>query len=480
MDKELKTKHPLVIGKCAKDSEEGDGYTIFKNTDEELVKKIKSVTIPKDTWIEDGGFMSNGAEGVCRVDKKLNDEQFLCIDEHGTYFIKEADSFSETNRRDLLQKINEEFSSAKILNDSLGPLYTYDGYGTVKFLMYDEYLKNAWSDYKENEDRIHEMHRPYDSMGRVYAVETGIYLDTYSGIHVSYGEIDTHGMFCHINEDGNVVNRDYNCDIEELYLGKSQKTRQDLVEEILKKIPDVNYKFAGNRWYSKKVAFILEVPEEETKREEVGGADRGILAFSLHELSHTSGDTYKSHGLKATAPKKTIDVKRDHILAQILPIINSLEFGGEKINIGSYIDMTVTEIPEEVPKKRIQKTKIDESKFEVFDFTTEDSRGEYFSDDSSFGEIIKAAENFSNGIDQGASETIIIDSIYELMNNHYCLPSCSYSKGEKEPNHSKYKGLIKLPYGVNVQFKIAEGDAVEITWAHSIYETEIVNVEIID
>ena len=160
-DKEIEDRekalmnHPLVLGRCAKNSEEGEGYTIFKNTNEELVKKIKAVTVPADTWIEkSGGWPHNGAKGVCKVDRQLNDTQFLCVDEHGHYFLKEADTFEESSKKDLLQKINDEFSAADILTESLGTLYTSNGYGVVTFEMYDTHLKNRWADFEEKKDRI--------------------------------------------------------------------------------------------------------------------------------------------------------------------------------------------------------------------------------------------------------------------------------------------------------------------------------------
>lgn len=59
--------HPLVLGRCSKDSEEGEGYTIFKNTNEEMVKNIKTIDVPTDTWIEKDGFMTGGAKGVSRI-----------------------------------------------------------------------------------------------------------------------------------------------------------------------------------------------------------------------------------------------------------------------------------------------------------------------------------------------------------------------------------------------------------------------------
>ena len=54
------------------------------------------------------------------------------------------------------------------------------------------------------------------------------------------------------------------------------------------------------------------------------------------------------------------------------------------------------------------------------------------------------------------------------------IPSFSFNKGEAQPDHSDFLGLIKLPHGCRFAFEVEEGDACEITWAHSIYNTDIV------
>ncbi len=36
-----------------------------------------------------------------------------------------------------------------------------------------------------------------------------------------------------------------------------------------------------------------------------------------------------------------------------------------------------------------------------------------------------------------------------------------------------------MPHGCNFTFEIEEGDTHEITWAHSIYSTNVINIEFI-
>lgn len=66
------------------------------------------------------------------------------------------------------------------------------------------------------------------------------------------------------------------------------------------------------------------------------------------------------------------------------------------------------------------------------------------------------------------------------ISKNFYLPSFSFDKGDKQPNHDKFKGLVKYPFGINCTYEVAEGDACEITWAHSIYYTDVVDFEIVE
>jgi len=76
-----KTKPITVIGKGKKDSDI-EGYTIFKNHDEELVAKIKAVTVSEETFEYEDIFSSES--GTCRVEKEM-DGQLLCIGPNKRY-----------------------------------------------------------------------------------------------------------------------------------------------------------------------------------------------------------------------------------------------------------------------------------------------------------------------------------------------------------------------------------------------------------
>lgn len=312
-------KHPLVIG----ESKTNSGYTVFKNTDEELVKKIKALNVPSDTWIENG-FMT-GAKGKCRVDKKLSDTQFLCVDEHGHYFVKDADSFEDTNREELLNKINTEFNVADYLNKNLN-LYSHSGHEKISFEHYKEYFKR-FPDYEENIERVDFMMSGYDSHGRINSKFSGVALYTFESIVLVEGDnLSSSSMFCYFNEDGNIENRDYNFDIKK-FLNNKPKTKEDLIQEIIDEIPDVEYKFYGNKWYANNFAFVLD---EEAKGQEFDEHRyEGNIVFKITKLHHKSGDNYASRysGVKARIPKQFEVVGREHILNKILPLVNEMKYG---------------------------------------------------------------------------------------------------------------------------------------------------------
>lgn len=477
METENKKAHPLVLGTCAKNSEEGEGYTIFKNTNQNIVEQIKAMNVPSDTWTEDG-FMT-GARGQCRIDKKLNDTQFLCIDEHGHYFVKKAESFKNSNRKYLLEKINDKFNVADVLNEVFAPLYTRDGYGTITFEKYDTHYKNKWDDY--DEEKMKQIMGKYDSHGRISSSIKGAHLFTWRGLILIEGDKGGSSMFCHLGEDGNIVNRDYNFDIKN-YLDNKPKTREDLVNEIISHIPDVPYEHYGNKWFSSKQAFVLNKVEPDETYEDNGV--EGKLIFNISMLEHNGDGKYgDSRSGKANKPKSTVNVTRDHLLAHILPLVNSMEFGAE-VNISKFIDMRVLDAQEvvQVPVKRVQKTKINESDYnDIFDWSTSEERDEEFGEfmAEEWPKIGKAIEEFSNGVNIGDNEDFILNFIESFLGD--CeLPSFSFNKGQVQPNHNGYIGLVKLPYGVNLSFNVAEGDACEITWAHSIYYTDVVNLKIIE
>jgi hypothetical protein len=427
-------KNELVLGKCPVN----EGYTVYKNTDEEMVKQIKEMKVSKENF-------STWNHKNCKIVQVLNDKQNLCQDEDGEFFTIDNDEIEDGLKDNLIEAINKKFDVVEVLNKVISPIYDRDGYMRIAFRGNPE--------------------ARYDDLLRVGSTEVGYNISTYRGIELTkkkgeWGSL----MFCHLNKDGNIVNRDYNLNITE-HLNNKPKIKQDLADEIIKNIEDVPYLNYGDKWFNEKFAYVLAaniIDDDE---------DRDIMIFKLSKLDAKSNGNYGDRYEKAKMPKKgLIAVKKDHILSKILPIINTLDLPGENINLSKYFEFK--EEQKIVPTKRIQETKINEKKYDVFDLTEDE-------DVLKEVELMEALRNIENSIEIPKNEEIAKEWIEIYLDECGCLPSFSFNKGEKQPDHSKYKGLVKMPHGCNFTFQVEEGDACEITWAHSIYETDIIGLELV-
>lgn len=439
--------HPLVIRQTTDKDIQGEGYTIFKNTDKELVDNIKALNTEGGTWEE------YGYKGQCKIDKVLNNTQRLCVDEDGKYFIKDVGEFQETKQVNLLNAINRKFNVAEYLNTL--NLYSEDGYRKIQFINNGIGLRGA----------------DYDSHGKISCDEIGIKIDTHNGIYITEGNCGGSSMFCHFDVDGNIANRDYNYDFK-YNLGCKPKSRQHLVDEILSIIPDVPYQNYKNKYFAKDFAFIIKDPEE--------GYDSGQPEFkfvlTVNRLDkYSTADNYgDSISGREKLPKTTVPATRKDILSKILPVVNEIKhIEGGLIDLSKYYGTESLNGVELKVKNKPKRSKIIKSKFsEIFDLTTAD---EIIYNAEVMEAIVKISVN--DDMD-GRAETLVKD-VMETYLHSGDLPSFSFNKGEQEPNHLDYTALVKLPHDVNFKFRVEEGDTVEITWAHSIYSTDIVELELI-
>jgi len=422
LDNEVSKYEALVLERT------NEGYTIFKNLDTDMVASIKNMTF--NTEIFNYSRHKNS-----KVVQTLNDEQLLCLGDDGKYFVMDKESHLEAIEKDKLNQINVQFSVSQAIKKTLGPLYNYYGQEII---------------ISENKTVSHN-----DIFSTMYS-EGGIKIDYYDGIEVSQSNGGWgSNMFCYLNRDGNIVNRDYNIDLLK-HVGKKGKTKDDFVTEIINKIPDVPYKYYGNKWFSNSI-IIEDVTSAYDAR------DRGAtLILKLHLA--TRPYDIKKYKL----PKKLVDSSRDDIIARILPYLDKIE--GEPIDSSKYLG--IVKPPVEITK-RVQTTIINEADYsEIFDLI----------DNPEFvlcEELVNALKNIEDGIDIGANELIVANYVIDYLKQGE-LPSFSFSKGEEQPDNDDYIGLVKLPYGCNFKFNVAEGNAEEISWSHSIYSTDVVEFELID
>lgn len=417
-----KTTHPSIIKKH-------DGYTTYKNGDAEMVKKIKEFkpTSENFTWCQ---------HSKSNIVNEINAKDLLCIDDDGNHFVIEKEDLDASIAGGLLQSINEKFSVADAIKSTFGTLYSSDGYRTLV-------VKDKSS-------------AAYDNIDKCMSSEVGVKISTYRGFELSEDSEGEWGslMFCHLDINGNITNRDYNVDLTQ-WLDNKPKTRLDIVKELIKVIPDVEYKYYGNKWYYGDN--VIEYDPNATANNRSDG--RMVLQLSIEPN-------------RKKMPKTAITVDREHLLLKVLPLINTLTFGTE-VDLSKYIDVAKLDA-KEISVKRIQKTKINEAFFsEVYDLTEE------IEEIGNSIELLTALQKIENSIDVGVNVNIVEEIVTEYLKEGD-LPSFSFDKGEVQEDHSDYVALVKLPYGCNFEFNVAEGEACEISWSGSIYYTDIVNFELIN
>lgn len=310
-----KTKPITVIGKGEKDSDI-QGYTIFKNHDEELVAKIKAVTISEDTFEYDNMFFA-GIEVTCRVEKEM-DGQLLCIGPKNKRFFLDHDEYKEIRKTELLNKINNLYPVHKYWNQNFGEKFG------------DKIIKISGSD-KEMR---------YDDLEKVSQIESELSIDmdrknmsVWLSLNTEWASV----MFCHFDTEGNYVNRDYNLDIV-AESKRKQASRNEIIKTIKHNIPNEEFQYANNIWFTEEYAIQLRysTPDEssENKNESLDIEEEereGVqnIGFSLVTHARNKNGTYGSKYAKIKKPKETATQTpaqaKEYIMEKIIPVINALK-----------------------------------------------------------------------------------------------------------------------------------------------------------
>jgi hypothetical protein len=292
---------------------ESDGeYTTYKNLDIEMVEKIKKTPQPS--------LINYGNHKKSELVSYLNDTQLLFVDEKKEHFILEKKKLDEIIIDNILEKINTDFNVV----DAIGKTFKDGLYSEDGFIQYFFRKGGIFGN-------------DFKSCGYT---ECGYDVSTYDGITIKVEELNERSSiaFAYLNEDGNIVCRDYNIDIKK-YIGNKPATKHDLIKVVIENIPDVPYQNYGNKWFAKDFALS------------VSGAD-------VYRYSRSSGDNYgDSRSGRIKLPKNTVEVTRNNILSKLLPAINDLPLW-DKVDLSEYIKPEeIIEIVE-IPKLRVQKTKL--------------------------------------------------------------------------------------------------------------------------
>ena len=287
---EVVSKNSLVVLK------KEDGYTTFKNHDEDLVAKIKAVTLEEESF-------QNWNDDKCTIDKSLSDTQYLCKVSGGEFFTLNKERYKEGRKEELINKINNLYPVHRHWESNFGSIS--DGYDRIGVIGSDD--------------------GKHDDLQKVSQVNREVSVSDYYGIEV-LADMDgvwSQIMFCHFDVDGNYSNRDYNIDIE-LSMKGEKKDSSDLMKEVLAAIPDVEYQYAKDKWFSEDFAFQIEWS---------GKNEDGKYGFELVRYDRVSefSDRYTSDGygrsinkLKRTEPKTRQDIL-DRIKDALDPVCEYLD-----------------------------------------------------------------------------------------------------------------------------------------------------------
>jgi hypothetical protein len=310
---QTKQKPITVIGHGKKGSDI-EGYTIFKNHDEELVAKIKAVTISENTF-EYYGFNYPECHGTCKIEQEL-DGQLMCIGPNKKRFFLDPEEYKEMRKEELLKKINTLYPVYKHFNENFGEVI-----GATKITLFDK-SKNKSDLFNRYDDQI-----SIESELKINDYDEDIFSIYYSN------EFGGSIMFCFFDENGNYVNRDYNVDIVGMSKEKP-KTHADIIKMINKKLTCNTYQFYDNTWYTDNYAFRIEQIEEDDDdyNDNDDNSDNEAESFVYKKIGFTMtrykynpntkkyGKTYD----KVKKPKNPIIHTKEQVMEYILPIINQM------------------------------------------------------------------------------------------------------------------------------------------------------------
>lgn len=399
-----------------------DNYDEYENPDSSIKEGIKN--IPKDTSNFYNGtnmYMGNSRE-MCKVDRHLNDEQILCIGESGKYFICTQKYIDDGIKSLHNINIHKKFSLYENIKPIFNKLYDDTGYQKIE-LKNSKYSDKYW-------------------FIQVNFKGSQIINDLYN-IKVISGICDSEPLPIKYLHNGNFAIKTYQFKYED-YLNNKPKTRKDFFNDLIKLFPKGKYERFNNKWFCGDKCFIIN---EKT-------SDNSLVDISV--LENKNGKSYKNYRRKIIKPKSVIPATFNDFLSEFIHIVNDAYIPGDdtKLDLSKYTNTNNDKIITYTKK-------VNENEFiQTFDFT----------DDKELKKLTKKMTQ-SNA-----------DKILSYVNSElrYCdLPSYSFEKGEKQPEWDNYVGLVKLPNNVYLSFEVEEGDAEEITWAHSIYSTDIANLIIL-
>lgn len=272
-----------------------DGYTVFKNHDQELVRKIKAIRISDDTFENEEGENS-------KIETDI-DGQYICLNlVTKKRFVIDHEEFQELRKNQLLNEINRQYPIGQYWTQNFGRMFG-DTLITVHTPEREEGDEICFNDF---------LSASFSETDFQYLLDVDD-----DGITMNASPGWSSNLYCHFDKDGNYVNRDYNLDIAALAKNKSKGiNKTKIIDKIKRNIPNVTYMYANDTWYTEGFAFkfLNNCSEDESS-----------IGFLL-ERHQSRGSGRGSYGDRARnafkMPKETVQVKRESILERILPIVD--------------------------------------------------------------------------------------------------------------------------------------------------------------
>lgn len=286
----IETVENIVIGKGKGDEA---GYTIYRNKNKELVEKIKAVTIPEDTF-------ENWDGEVCKIESTTSDGQYLCKTLKGKTLLVDKKSYTKYRENEKLNKINNLYPVSKYFNENFG--YYFGN----KLVIVGGGSKGS-----------------YDDLGKVNVAVSDFGMDVfedgsiYTGVCFKPQWVEVH--FCHFNEEGNYVNRDYNLDLKRYLKSPAAITKYELIEKISAAIPDSLYMYCEKKsiWFSDSFAYVFKTNFDEKDE---------FFSFRLDKVPVKENGKFGKQFVKQfSMPKKGLrESSKGEIIERLLPVINKL------------------------------------------------------------------------------------------------------------------------------------------------------------
>lgn len=209
----------------------------------------------------------------------------------------------KNKKRKILNLINKTYPVGKYFNENFGYIF-----GDKIITVHSNPFAHEWNKGQEYQ---------YDGLMSSCYQEKDLWISEYQG-EIEIGEHSNgyRTMFCHFDEEGNYVNRDYNFNI--VYQSKQTSTTlKKALADFSKLIPKGGYMRKGDFWYGETAAFKIIPLIEEDKENKKESKPHG---FMFARYNSNGKGTYVSARYKRDKfkmPKGVQESSREELMDKI-------------------------------------------------------------------------------------------------------------------------------------------------------------------